>query len=254
MNYDVLINMDNSFISSAFLGTAMPLELSRPDLVVRLVCTLIAGAVIGYNRSEHGKAAGLRTTVLVCLAASVAMLQMNYLLTLTGRTTNSFVMNDLMRLPLGILTGVGFIGGGAILRRGNLVLGVTTAATLWYVTAVGLCFGGGQVLLGWVATMLGCLVLWVFKWWEDAMAVERNARLTITVDEAGPTEYEISRYLESSAIKIFDLRFEVDGRLRTYTLDLRQLRKVTDTMVPPVVEGLSRRAGVVALKWAYAVE
>jgi MgtC family len=52
-----------------------------------------------------------------------------------------------MRLPLGILTGVGFIGGGTILKRGDLVTGVTTAATLWLVTVIGLCFGGGQLAL-----------------------------------------------------------------------------------------------------------
>jgi len=63
----------------------MPLHLSFTDLAVRLLGTLIAGAVIGYNRSEHGKAAGLRTTLLVCLAASVAMLQVNLLLPLAGR-------------------------------------------------------------------------------------------------------------------------------------------------------------------------
>src|SRR6202012_2280600 len=97
------------------------------DVIARLVCTLIAGAVIGYNRGEHGKAAGLRTTTLVCLASAVAMLQVNYLLPLAGRSTDSFVMNDLMRLPLGILTGVGFIGGGAILQRRDLVVGGTTA-------------------------------------------------------------------------------------------------------------------------------
>src|SRR5579885_3695384 len=112
--------MANPFISSALLGTAMPLQLTWQDLVVRLVCTLIAGAIIGYDRGERGKAAGLRTTILVCLAASVAMLQMNYPLTLSGKASDSFITNDLMRLPLGILTGVGFIGGGAILRRGSL--------------------------------------------------------------------------------------------------------------------------------------
>jgi putative Mg2+ transporter-C (MgtC) family protein len=120
--------MTNSFLAPAILGTAMPLELTWLDMAIRLVWALIAGAVIGLNRGERGKAAELRTTMLVCLAAAIAMLQMNYLLTLAGRSGNSFVMNDLMRLPLGILTGVGFIGGGAILRRGNLVIGVTTAA------------------------------------------------------------------------------------------------------------------------------
>jgi putative Mg2+ transporter-C (MgtC) family protein len=149
--------MTDSLFSSAVLGTAMPIELTWSDLVIRIACTLVAGAIIGYDRGERGKAAGLRTTMLVCMAASLAMLQMNYLLPLAGKANDSFITNDLMRLPLGILTGVGFIGGGAILRRGSLVVGVTTAATLWYVTIVGLCFGGGQMLLGWAATACGGL-------------------------------------------------------------------------------------------------
>ena len=71
---------------------------------------------------------------------------------------------DLMRLPLGILTGVGFIGAGTILKRGELVTGVTTAATLWIITVIGLCFGGGQLALGSIATILSFIALWVFKW------------------------------------------------------------------------------------------
>ena len=94
----------------------MNVTLSWSEIALRLALTVAVGVLIGYNRSEHGKAAGMSTTVLVCLAASVAMLQVNLLLPMSGRPPNSFVMNDLMRLPLGVLTGVGFIGAGAILR------------------------------------------------------------------------------------------------------------------------------------------
>jgi putative Mg2+ transporter-C (MgtC) family protein len=103
--------------------------LTWTDVAVRLALTIGVSLVIGYNRREHGKAAGMRTTLLVCLAASVAMIQVNLLLPTAGRHSDSFIMNDLMRLPLGILTGVGFIGGGVILRRGDSVIGITTAAT-----------------------------------------------------------------------------------------------------------------------------
>lgn len=241
--------MTNSFLASAFFGTAMPLELTWSDLVIRLLCTLIAGAIIGYNRGESGKAAGLRTTILVSMAAAVAMLQMNYLLPLAGRPTDSFVMNDLMRLPLGILTGVGFIGGGAILRRGNLVIGVTTAATLWYVTVVGLCFGGGQVLLGWAATALGLFVLWGLKRLEDFMPVQEQARLTVTVEESGPGESEIRRRLAGGAIETRDVGLSTDARLRTYTFNVREPRPSHDSSVPAVIQELSRQAGVASLKW-----
>ena len=69
------------------------------DMVLRLALTVLAGILLGYNRSEHGKAAGMRTTLLVCLAGSIAMLQVNLLLPMSGQQPDSFVMNDLMRLP-----------------------------------------------------------------------------------------------------------------------------------------------------------
>jgi putative Mg2+ transporter-C (MgtC) family protein len=111
----------------------MHLEPSWYDIAIRLAFTVFAGACIGINRGEHGQPAGMRTTILVCLAAAVSMIQANLLLATAGRAPDSFITLDLMRLPLGILSGMGFIGAGAILRRGSMVMGVTTAATLWYV-------------------------------------------------------------------------------------------------------------------------
>jgi hypothetical protein len=125
----------------------MSVQIDRIDIAIRLGLSILAGVVIGFDRSEHGKIAGLRTTALVGLAASLAMIQVNLLLSTAGRSPSSFVTMDVMRLPLGILTGVGFIGAGAILRRDEVVFGVTTAATLWLVTVVGLCLGAGQIAL-----------------------------------------------------------------------------------------------------------
>ena len=230
---------------------AMPLSVTWVDLAIRIVCTLIAGIVIGYNRGEHGKAAGLRTTVLVCLAAAVAMLQVNYLLTLSGRSSDSFVMNDLMRLPLGILTGVGFIGGGAILRRGDIVVGVTTAATLWFVTVVGLCFGGGQLLLGWTATLVGCGVLWGLKWIESLMIVSRNARLTLTVDQDGPDETDIRRRTSDREVDIVEINLAIKDDVRTYTLNVRDIRRPNDTSLPHLVEEFARQRGVKEVHWRH---
>jgi putative Mg2+ transporter-C (MgtC) family protein len=160
----------------------MPLHPTWQDIAVRLILTMISGMVIGFNRETRGHAAGLRTTMLVGLAASVAMIQANILLDIGGKTAESFGVMDLMRLPLGVLTGVGFIGGGAILRRGDMVTGVTTAATLWVMTAIGLCFGGGQIALGTVATVLGVLTLWTLKSLDIRMPREQRALLVIAAD------------------------------------------------------------------------
>src|ERR1700728_2836585 len=107
----------------------MPLTLDWSQFAARLFFTILAGALIGWDRGEQGHPAGLRTTLLVCLAASVAMIESNALLDTRGKPEDSFVVLDLMRLPLGILSGIGFIGAGAIIRRGDMVQGVTTAAT-----------------------------------------------------------------------------------------------------------------------------
>jgi putative Mg2+ transporter-C (MgtC) family protein len=119
----------------------MPTHLGSAEIAVRLLCTLLAGALVGFDRGEHGRPAGLRTTMRVSMAASLSMIQANLLLPVAGKAGDSFVVMDLMRLPLGMLSGMGFIGAGAIVRRDNFVVGVTTAATLWFVTVIGLCFG-----------------------------------------------------------------------------------------------------------------
>jgi putative Mg2+ transporter-C (MgtC) family protein len=157
----------------------MPLQPTWEDIALRLVLTVLAGAAIGLNREARGHAAGFRTTILVGLAASASMIQANLLLSVGGKTPDSFGIMDLMRLPLGILTGVGFIGGGAILKRGDLVLGVTTAATLWIMTVIGLCFGGGQLGLGISTTALAFAVLWALKWLDLVIPREHRAKLAI---------------------------------------------------------------------------
>jgi putative Mg2+ transporter-C (MgtC) family protein len=231
----------------------MPLSVSLnwTDVATRLALTVVAGLVLGYNRSEHGKAAGMSTLVLVCLAASVAMLQVNILLPTVGRASDSFVMNDLMRLPLGILTGVGFIGAGAIMRRGSLVIGVTTAATLWLGTVIGLCIGGGQIALGVAATGLGLFSLWVLKWIEGLLPRERHARITLEADATGPDEAEVRRGIESAGMAIVSSRFMLDKprAISTFVFEIVDVRRLSNTAPPGLVGQLARQTGIQKVEW-----
>jgi putative Mg2+ transporter-C (MgtC) family protein len=227
----------------------MPLHITLADVAVRLACTLIAGAILGYNRGEHGKAAGLRTTMLVGLAASVAMLQVNYLLPLAGKPADSFITNDLMRLPLGILTGVGFIGGGAILRRRDIVTGVTTAATLWFVTVIGLCFGGGQLALGALATAIGAMLLWIVRLIERVIVRDYRVRLSVTMDTTAATNDGLREQLRANGLTIAATTVDIAPDHRTYVYEVLQTRTETDAAVPPFVDRLAREPGVRALRW-----
>ena len=164
----------------------MSVTLPWPEIAIRLLLTVVGGTLIGLNRTEHGRPAGLRTTLLVALAASISMIQANLLMDSVGKAHDSFIVLDLMRLPLGILTGVGFIGAGAILRRENRVFGVTTAATMWFVTVMGLCFGGGQNSLGITAVILAIVVLWGLKRVEAKLPQNRLGRSCSRSIRGGP--------------------------------------------------------------------
>lgn len=229
----------------------MPIEPSWSDVALRLALTVFAGGCIGLNRGEHGQPAGLRTTILVCVAAAASMIQANLLLSMSGKPSDSFVMLDLMRLPLGVLSGMGFIGAGAILRRGNLVMGVTTAATLWYVTLMGLCFGGGQLGLGLAMLAIGLVVLTGVKQIEHHVPQDHHAMLFLTTGTAGPTESDVRRLLAEAGIHVRScavshdiqrdhhrLRFELRWRAHGDTID-----------TPPIVAQLAQQDGILQLDW-----
>jgi putative Mg2+ transporter-C (MgtC) family protein len=229
----------------------MPLHVSWGDFALRLTFTVMAGLAIGHNREEQGKSAGVRTTLLVCLAACVAMLQVNLLMPLAGRSGDSFVMNDLMRLPLGVLTGVGFIGAGTILRRNDLVTGVTTAATLWLVTVIGLCFGGGQYVLGWTATGLGLAALRALGLVERRIPRERIVRLTVECDSSGPDQTDLMSRLDAGKLKVTacEALILVKDRVE-FVFELRHVvAAAASPAIPGVVDELAQQPGVRRVEW-----
>jgi putative Mg2+ transporter-C (MgtC) family protein len=221
------------------------------DLLLRLVLTIAAGSLIGANRGERGKPAGLRTTVLVCLAASIAMLLANLLMNTTGRTPDSYVQLDTMRLPLGILTGVGFIGAGAILRRENLVIGVTTAATLWLATVIGLCLGAGQLVLGLIGTAFGLLILWGFELVERLIPQERRACLVVASAGEAPDQRELVARLTKAGYAVVSdgVAFSENGKCREARLDLRWRGSYRETEPPEFLSKFASQSGVLSLRW-----
>ncbi|WP_088151629.1 MgtC/SapB family protein [Inquilinus limosus] len=230
----------------------MPLVPTWPDILLRLALATLAGAIIGWNREAHGRAAGMRTHLLVCLAAAFSMVLANQLLATTGKAGDSFVRMDVMRLPLGILSGIGFIGGGAILRRGSLVLGVTTAATLWFVTVMGLCFGAAELILGGIAFAIGLATLWGLKWLEESVRQQRKARLSLTVEQGRLGARDVEAALEQAGFRIVASSITVQPASGVSTLryDLFWRGYPADNGLPPAVETLLAVPGVREGDWA----
>ncbi len=229
----------------------MPVNLDWPHVALRLFLTVVAGVVIGFNRGARGRPAGMRTTLLVCLAASLSMIQANLLMNTAGRAADSFVTIDLMRFPLGILSGMGFIGAGAILRKDNLVLGLTTAATLWFTTVMGLCFGGGQLGLGMAALALGCGTLWGLKYVEKAIHQDSHATLTVSVLKNGPSEEQLREKIVQGGCVIISWAITYTDRGQNRQIRTEVERRVfpSDTRPPDFLAQLGLEAGVEAIQW-----
>lgn len=229
----------------------MPQHLEWSEIAVRLAIAAAASALIGFDRGEHGRPAGLRTTMLVCLAATVAMIQVNLLLPMRGKVADSYVALDLMRLPLGILSGIGFIGAGAIVRRADLVEGVTTAATIWYVTVMGLCFGGGQIALGLAALALALFILWFLKWAERRIGPERRATLTVAFDTGNAVDQDAVAAFAAEGFTIAgqSVAFTAGGGRCEIRYDIRWRQAGERLPVPDFTGRLARRAGVLELQW-----
>lgn len=231
----------------------MPVTLQWQDIALRLTLAFLCGAIIGFDRGERGRPAGLRTTILMSLAACVAMLQANLLMNTVGKASNSFIVLDLMRLPLGILSGVGFIGAGAILKKDSMVRGVTTAATMWFVTVMGLCFGGGQIKLGLTAFVIALVTLTCLKWIEDYFPTWHPASLCLTLSTDIFSENELRDSLGNAGMKIssWAVSYLHPDRARKISCELRWKPKhamlAADT--PKVIDSLARQAGVTALEW-----
>lgn len=129
------------------MGREMVAEL---DMILRLLLSAVLGAVIGYQRERAGKQAGLRTNTLICVGAALFTVVSIY----------GFDADDTARVAAGVVTGIGFLGAGAIIRSGEGILaGLTTAATIWAVAGIGLAAGAGLYAASAVATAIILAVL-----------------------------------------------------------------------------------------------
>lgn len=230
----------------------MPTTLSWPAIIVRLVVTAACAGALGFNRDQRGHSAGFRTTLLVGLAACLAMIQANWLINSNGRPEDSYVVMDIMRLPLGILSGIGFIGAGAIIKRGELAVGVTTAATIWFATVMGLCFGGGQIGLGLAGFILGFATLTGLKPLESHMSREHSANLKVTVGAEGAAQEEIASLLARGGLKPTEPSLSFEGPpevKRVYGWRIEWQGRREDRNPPRAVQELATQPGVLKVEF-----
>jgi putative Mg2+ transporter-C (MgtC) family protein len=134
------------------------------ELVPRLVVAFGIGAMLGFDRERRRKPAGLKTHVLVAVASAMLMALSELVQERGGET-----VGDPVRMAQGVLTGIGFIGAGTIIRQGDSVIGITTAGTIWMAAALGLVAGAGFYVLALAGAVLALIAVNGLKWLERWM-------------------------------------------------------------------------------------
>ena len=196
------------------------------EMSFRLLVALGAGALIGLERSYRGRPAGFRTHALVCTASSLLMLVTVYeSLWFSGANAARIVL-DPTRMSQGIMTGIGFLGAGVIVKEGLSVRGLTTAASIWITASIGILIGIGFYFPAGIATALTLGTLSVFRWIEGKMPSEYYANFLVRFPrEKVMPEVELRRLIAEHGFDVANLSYRIagEGREFEYQMVLRTL-------------------------------
>jgi putative Mg2+ transporter-C (MgtC) family protein len=217
------------------------------ELLVRILAGTLLGGAIGYERDLHGRPAGLRTHAIVALASATFMVVSTRFVYFQHYLSSDLVSIDPSRIAASVVSGIGFLGAGAILRDGITIKGLTTAAGLWLVAAIGMAAGGGMYVESVFATVLGLATLTLLRRFEDRGIKLSRRRLSLTIDSARSSMTAIVECLVKlgATVKQEDYERLVDaGQIRA-TLEVR-LPATIETQA--VIDALERNDGLRALK------
>lgn len=210
--------------------------------VARLVIAAVLGGVVGYERQHRNKSAGLRTHFLVCVGSCLVMeLSVNLYAGVQGLTNA-----DPARLAAQVVSGIGFLGAGTILKEGMTIRGLTTAASLWVVAAVGLAVGSGYYVGAVATTVLSVIALTVLPRFERLYSCgPSNVFLTVTtVDKPGQIG-KIGSYLGKMNIGILDIKVEDRGN-KQLMLSL-MINLPNKFILSEVISNMSAIEGIIAV-------
>ncbi len=209
------------------------------DIFTHLLVATLAGGMIGLERSYHGRPAGFRTHTLVCVASSLLMLVTMYHARWFPGASPDTVRMDPTRMAQGVMTGIGFLGAGVIVREGLTVRGLTTAASIWITAAIGILAGTGfysAVLMGSVVT-IG--ILTVFRKVENRMPSQIYANNTIIFQRDNHlSETEIRELLSINGFSVASISYrllekgeQLECRMTVRTMDSGNIEKLSKTFL-----------------------
>lgn len=229
------------------------------EIIIRLVLAVIVGGIIGYERERQHRAAGFRTHILVCLGATiVSLLQIDIgnkaiALIEANKELSEVIKVDFGRLGAQVITGVGFIGAGAIIHTKGNIKGLTTAATLWVVACLGLSIGMGEYYISIFGAIIIVITL-VFLKRIESKFISKNIvkKVEIRYFDIENVNIEIQRCLESNNLKIkvveYVLEKEKDEEKEDEIQAIYTILKPGYVKLDHIIEELKKNKNIIYIK------
>jgi putative Mg2+ transporter-C (MgtC) family protein len=211
------------------------------DIAIRLLVALLVGAAIGMERSYSGRAAGFRTHTLVCVSTALLMLVTVYESAWVPSIASGRLVLDPTRMAQGIMTGIGFLGAGAIVKSGANIHGLTTAASLWITAAIGILIGIGFYFPALVATGITLGVLTVFRWIEAKFPAVFYAQCVVRFARSGAMPEDDLRSLIAShgfALAELNYRLSTANDFFEYRMVIRSNRAANARRLSATLSGM----------------
>lgn len=193
-------------------------------IMLHLLLSVIAGGAVGLERAYHGRPAGFRTHTLVCAASTLLMVLVLFHGKLVLGTSMGSIQVDPTRMAQGIMTGIGFLGAGVIMKEGLTVRGLTTAASIWMTAAIGIVIGLGFYFAALAAMLVALVTLSLFRWIEKVVPSFHYAGLTVSYANTNPPpEEKLGQILEAHNVNGVNTSYQLDGggKMFRYQMTIR---------------------------------
>jgi len=197
--------------------------ISHSEMILRIAAGAALGGTIGLERDRHGRQAGLRTHLIVALASATFMVVSAHFYFFQHYGGAAGIAVDPSRIAASVVTGIGFLAGGAILKTGLTVQGLTTAAGLWLVAAIGLCAGAGMYPEALAATLMGLAALTLFRMLEGKKDGMLRRKVSVLLADASGSVPNLMEALGGAGALVSDFDFDKppDTGSSSVTFDLQ---------------------------------
>jgi putative Mg2+ transporter-C (MgtC) family protein len=207
----------NASLNHYFASLGTPLE-----AIVRLLLAALFGALVGFEREVRGRQAGFRTNLLVCVGSALVMLVSIEFARHPWPANPGVNINlDPARIAYGVMTGIGFLCAGVIVKGDGGVRGLTTAAGLWCVAAIGIALGFGMYLISILATMIVLAALWMLDHLENYLPKTHHRKIIVRCPYVPDCSSEVARQIETTGVRVIATSFQRSADLETADVEAR---------------------------------